>query len=71
VIGQIFVPPELRILLALGVMVVAVAGLVSVFLLAAKVYGPAIGILLGILTLIRCIGLIVLHLAAAGRCSKM
>ena len=38
----------------------ALAGAVFVFLLSIKVYGPALGILLGILTLIPCLGLLAL-----------
>lgn len=38
----------------------ALAGAVFVFLLSIKVYGPALGVLLGILTLIPCLGLLAL-----------
>jgi hypothetical protein len=38
----------------------ALAGAVFVFLLSIKVYGPALGIRLGILTLIPCLGLLAL-----------
>lgn len=62
VIGQFALPPELRIFMAVGVMVFALAGAVFVFLLAIKVYGVGLGILLGVLSLAPCLGLIVLLL---------
>lgn len=47
-------------LIGIGVLVVGLAGTVFVFLLAIKVYSTGVGVLLGILTLVPCIGLIVL-----------
>ena len=44
----------------MAVAVIGLIGLVLVFLLATKVYGTALGVLLGILTLVPCVGLIVL-----------
>jgi len=58
--AQFAMPPELRLLLGLGVLVVGIAGTVFVFLLATKVYGTGVGVLLGILAMIPCIGLLVL-----------
>lgn len=60
VIGQFAVPQEMRIFIALPVLVVMLTGTVFVFLLSTKVYGTVQGVLLAILTLIPCIGLIVL-----------
>ena len=60
VIGQFALPEELRLLLGLGVLAVGITGLVFVILLAAKVYETGTGILLGILTIVPCVGLIVL-----------
>jgi hypothetical protein len=60
VVAQFAVPQELRIVLGLVFMGVAVAATVFVFLLAIKVYQVGLGVLLGILTLIPCIGLITL-----------
>ena len=60
VFGQFALPVELRPLVGLGVIVVGIVGTVFVFLLAMKVYSTAVGVLLGILTLIPCIGLITL-----------
>jgi hypothetical protein len=57
---QFLIPPEFRLFLALGVLVIGLVGTVFVFLLAMKVYGAALGVFLGILTLIPCVGLIVL-----------
>ena len=57
---QFVLPPELRLVLAIGVLGVGVVSTVFVFLLATKVYGTATGILLVILTLVPLVGLIVL-----------
>jgi len=59
-IFQFVLPPELRPILALGVVAIGLTGTVFVFLLAAKVYGTGLGVLLGILTFVPCVGLIVL-----------
>ena len=59
-VGQFALPPAVRPILGLGILVVGLAGTACVFLLAVKVYSTAVGILLGILALIPCIGLIVL-----------
>jgi len=60
IVVRFVVPPELAMILSAGVLVVGIVGTVFVFLLAIKVYSTALGILLGILTLIPCLGLIVL-----------
>jgi len=60
VICQFAVPPELRPIIVIGVLVVGLAGTIFVFLLAIKVYSTGVGVLLGILTFIPCLGLIVL-----------
>ena len=60
VFSQIAIPEELRIVVALGVLAVGVTSMVFVFLLAVNVYSTAVGVFLGILTLVPCIGLIVL-----------
>lgn len=60
VIANFAVPAELRIFMILGGAAVSIASAVFVFLLAVALYGTALGIVLGILTLIPCIGLIVL-----------
>ena len=59
-IFQFALPVQLRPLLGVGVLVLGLAGTIFVFLLAMKVYSVGAGILLGILTLIPCIGLLVL-----------
>jgi hypothetical protein len=57
-------PPEIQLLGRLGLFVyilaVVVTAIVFVFLLALKLYSTGIGVLLGFLTLLPCIGLIVL-----------
>lgn len=60
VIFQFALPAELRPILGIGVLVVGLVGTVFVFMLAIKVYSTGVGVLLGILTMIPCIGLIVL-----------
>lgn len=60
VVVQFAIPPESRIFLAIVVVPVLVTAAVFVFLLATKVYTTATGVILGVLTLIPCIGLIVL-----------
>ncbi len=60
VIGQFALPPESRLILGLGIVLVGLTGLVFVFLLSTKVYHPAVGVLLGILTLVPLVGLLVL-----------
>lgn len=59
---QFALPLRVQIILGLGIGVVVIVGTVYVFLLAIKVYSTALGFLLGILTLIPCVGLIVLLL---------
>lgn len=58
--GQFALPPELRVLVSGGVIVVGLVGTVFVFLLAMKVYSTVVGILLGILALVPCLGLLIL-----------
>jgi hypothetical protein len=60
VFAQFALPPDLRMLLGLFVLGVGLVGLVFVFLLATKVYHVAVGIVLALLTLVPCLGLIVL-----------
>lgn len=57
---QFFIPEDKRALLALALIPLGLTATVFVFLLATKVYSTGIGVLLGILTLIPCVGLIVL-----------
>jgi hypothetical protein len=60
VVFQFALPVGLRLILALGIVGLAIVSTVFVFLLATKLYSTGIGILLGILTLIPLVGLIVL-----------
>jgi hypothetical protein len=60
IVAQVFVPPEIRLLVSLASLVVGLAATVFVFLLAIKVYSTGLGVLLGILTLIPCVGLLML-----------
>jgi hypothetical protein len=58
--AQLFMPPELRLLLGVVAIGLSLTSTVFVFLLAMKVYSTGVGVVLGILTLVPCIGLIVL-----------
>ena len=60
VIGQLALPPDIRPLIGIAVLIAGIVGAVFVFLLAIKVYGTGLGILLGVLSLVPCVGLIVL-----------
>ena len=60
VFTQFAIPEELQIVMALGVLAVGITSMVFVFLLAVNVYSTAAGVFLGILTLVPCLGLIVL-----------
>jgi len=60
VIGQFAIPVEFRIIIAIVILLDGLVGTVFVFLLSTKVYGIVIGVLLGILALVPCIGLLVL-----------
>ncbi len=53
-------PAPVQLLLSLGLIVVSLVGVVFVFLLAINVYSTVVGVLLGILSLIPCIGLLIL-----------
>lgn len=60
IVSQFFVPESLRPLLAFVALGVVVAGTVFVFMLAIAMHSVGVGILLGLLTLLPCIGLITL-----------
>ncbi len=70
VIVQLAIPEDLRPLLALGVVPLGIVGAVFVFLLAIKVYGTGLGIVLGILSLVPLIGLFVL-LVVNGKATRV
>lgn len=60
VIVQFLLPENVRFLLQIGVLGVGLVATIFVFLLAMKVYHPVVGILVALLTLVPCLGLIVL-----------
>jgi len=60
VVSQAVIPSELRLILAGGFLLTAVVSSVFVFMLAIKVFGTGLGVVLGILTLVPCLGLIAL-----------
>ena len=60
IFGSFFIPAVYRPLIGLGVLVVGVVAAVFVFMLALRLFGTALGIVLGILTLVPCVALIAL-----------
>jgi hypothetical protein len=60
IVGRVFVPEGVQLLLLAVYVPVGLAGVVFIFLLAMKVYNTALGVLLGLLTFVPCINLIVL-----------
>jgi hypothetical protein len=60
VAAQLALPEELRVFVALGSLVVGLVSTVFVFLLAVNVYSTALGVVLGVLALIPCLGLVAL-----------
>jgi hypothetical protein len=60
VLVQFALPQSLRLFLGLGFLALGVISTVFVFLLSIKVYSVGLGILYGFLTLVPCIGLIML-----------
>ncbi len=60
IVNIAIVPAELRVIVAMGLLVVALAGTVFVFLLAMHVYSTALGMVIGVLSLVPCLGLLVL-----------
>lgn len=70
IIGQFALPPGLRPLLGIAVLVVGLVGAAFVFLLAVKTYGTARGILFGLLSLVPLIGLFIL-LMVNGKATKV
>lgn len=57
---QFAIPEENRLYLALALIPLGLTATVFVFMLATKLYGQSTGIVYGVLTLIPCVGLIVL-----------
>jgi hypothetical protein len=60
IIGGFVIPKPLTFFVGLAALGAGLAGTVFVFLLSTKVFGVALGVLLGILTLVPCLGLLVL-----------
>ena len=63
--GQRALPPGVILGMAFLIFCANITGTVFVFLLATKLYGTGVGILMGILTLIPCLGLIMLLIVNA------
>jgi uncharacterized membrane-anchored protein len=62
IVATFFVPPQYNFYLLICVLLLGLVSTVSVFLLAMKVYGPIQGVLVGILTMVPCLGLLMLLL---------
>lgn len=60
VIAQFTVPSEVRLVMGITFIGVGILAAVFVFMMALKVYGTTMGIVLGIMTLIPLVGLIAL-----------
>ena len=58
--GQGRMSPLVVLPVALALLGVEITAMVFVFLLSTKLYGTAVGILMGILTLVPCLGLLIL-----------
>jgi hypothetical protein len=58
--AQLGLPPDLQPVLSLVVLVVAIVGMVYVFLLSIKVYHPVVGVVLTLVMLVPCVGLLAL-----------
>ncbi|GIW91876.1 MAG: hypothetical protein KatS3mg109_2308 [Pirellulaceae bacterium] len=69
-IAQVFIPEPFRLLGGLALLTAGVASMVFVILLAIKVYHPILGVLLGILALVPCIGLLAL-LVVNGKATRI
>lgn len=70
VVGQFLIPENLRVVLGIVFILLALTSTAFIFLLAIKVYNVGIGILLGLLAMVPCIGLIVL-LTINGKATKI
>ena len=62
VVGQFALPPQIRPVVGLGVLVVGLIAAVFTILLAMKTHGTVLGIILGILCLVPILGLLILLL---------
>lgn len=60
IVTQFVLPEELKLIVGLGVGVLGITATVFVFMLAIKVYSTGLGVVLGLLTLVPCVGLVVL-----------
>jgi hypothetical protein len=70
VVAQFVIPPELLLFVSLASLVVSLAGTVFVLLLAVNLYSTGLGVVLGILALVPCVGLIVL-LSVNGKATRV
>jgi hypothetical protein len=62
IVARFFVPYQYNLYLLICILVLGLVSTVSVFLLAMKVYSPIQGVLVGVLTMVPCLGLLMLLL---------
>ena len=62
IVARFFVPFQYNLYLLICLLVIGLVSTVSVFVLAMKVYNIVPGILVGVLTMVPCLGLILLFL---------
>jgi len=60
IVAQFLIPPQYRLFLAIGFLLLGLTAMISVIILAMKVYSPVTGIIYGIGTIVPCLGLIIL-----------
>ena len=60
IVGRLALPSPLQLPIIVVSLVVGLVGVVFVFMLATKVYGIVLGVLLGILTIVPLLGLFIL-----------
>ena len=60
ILGQFVLPPDLRIIIWVGMLAVSLSGALFVFILALKIYNTAAGVIFAIWAIVPCIGLIAL-----------
>ncbi len=60
IIANAFIPLEYRLYFLIGFAILGLTAMISVVLLAMKVYSPVTGIIYGLGTIIPCFGLIIL-----------
>lgn len=63
-VGKYPMPLAVRVAVAVGMAALAIGSMVLVVILCMRVYGISVGIFLGILTMVPCLGLFILLMAS-------